>query len=370
MHSRILKYSSLVLAVTGLAFLPTGCKKAPPIKLSCNASAPAVFPGEPVTVTATPESVSTKKQNNVIYSWSGQGVTGNGATAAVSTGSLDPGNYTVKGEVKEGKKGKEGLKPGQTATCEAPFTVKAFEPPTIACSASPTTIKPGESSTITATASSPQNRPLTYSYSASSGSVSGSGASATFSSTGAPTGTANVTCKVSDDKNHTATADTSISIVAPPPPPTPHAQSLCSVSFAMDKRRPTRVNNEAKACLDEVALDLQNQPNAKAVMVGQATEKEKTPPKHHRRHTQPEDLAAQRAVNAKDYLVKDKGIDSSRISVATSSAEGQSVQNYLVPAGANFANDVQGTTSVDETQVKPQERKPLRSRHHHRHAAK
>jgi outer membrane protein OmpA-like peptidoglycan-associated protein len=367
MGSRIWKSLCLVLAVTGLAFVPAGCKKAPPIKLSCNASAPSVYPGEPVTVTATPESVSTKKHNNVIYSWSGPGVTGNGTTASVSTGSLDPGGYTVKGEVKEGKKGKEGLKPGQTATCEAPFTVKAFEPPTIACSASPATIKPGETSTITATASSPQNRPLTYSYSASSGSVSGSGASATFSSTGAPTGTSTVTCTVKDDKDHTATADTTISIVAPPPPPTPHAQSLCSISFATDKRRPTRVNNEAKACLDEVAMDLQNQPNAKAVMVGEATAKEKTPPKHHRRHATPEDMAAQRAVNAKDYLVKEKGIDSSRIETMTSSNEGQSVQNYLVPAGANFANDVQGTTPVNETEVKPQARKPLHERHHHKH---
>ena len=127
-----------------------GCKKAPPITLACNATPPSVFPGESVTVTATPGSVSTKKNNNLIYSWSGDGVTGNGTTATVNTASLAPGTITVKGEVKEGKKGKEGLKPGQTAECSAGFTVKEFEPPTMSCSASPSTIKPGDTSTITA----------------------------------------------------------------------------------------------------------------------------------------------------------------------------------------------------------------------------
>ena len=78
------------------------------------------------------------------------------------------------------------------------------------------------------------------------------------------------------------------------------------------------------------------------------------------------DFAAQRAVNAKDYLVTEKGIDASRISVATGTTDSQTVENYLVPAGANFASDVQGTTPVDESAVKPQVRKPLAERHHAR----
>ena len=74
-------------------------------------------------------------------------------------------------------------------------------------------------------------------------------------------------------------------------------------------------------------------------------------------------FAAQRAVNAKDYLVTEQGIDPSRISVATGTTNGQTVENYLVPSGATFTNDVQGTTPVDETAMKPQERKPLPQRH-------
>lgn len=376
MYSRNLKSVCLVLAAAGATLLPMGCKKAPPITLACNATPPSIFAGEPVTVTATPGSVSTKKNNSVVYSWSGTGVTGTGTTATVATGSLDPGNYTVKAEVKEGKKGKEGLKPGQTAECSSSFTVKEFEPPTISCAANPGTLKPGDSSTVTATGMSPQNRPLTYSYSAAAGSIAGSGNTATFSSTGAPTGPVEITCKVSDDKNHTATTNTSVTIVAPPPPPVPHAQALCSLSFEKDKNRPTRVDNEAKACLDEIALDLQKQPDAKAVVIGNSDAKEKAKTakqekyaaKH--KHAKVEQFDAQRAVNAKDYLVTEKGIDASRVSVATGTQDGQTVENYLVPAGANFGSDVQGTTPVDESAVKAQARKPLAAKKHHHSAAK
>jgi len=371
MNSRTMKSACLVLGVTCLALLPMGCKKQPPITLSCNATPPAVFQGEAVSATATAGSVSTKKNNNVIYNWTGTGVTGNGASASVTTATLDPGSYSVKSEVKEGKKGKEGLKPGQTAECTASFTVKEFEPPTIGCSASPTTIKPGDASTLTATGVSPQGRPLTYGYAAAAGTISGTGTTATFNSTGAPTGSVDITCKVSDDKNHTATAMTSVSIVAPPPPPVPHAQALCGVSFADDAKRPTRVNNEAKACLDEIALDLQKQTDAKVVVVGASDDKEKAKTakqekfaaKH--KKAKVEDAAAQRAVNAKDYLVTEKGIDASRVTVATEATDGQKVEDYLVPAGANFATDVQGTTPVDESTVKAEVRKPLGEKHHH-----
>jgi hypothetical protein len=288
----------------------------------------------------------------------------------VNTASLAPGSYTAKAEVKEGKKGKEGLKPGQSAQCSADYTVKQFEPPTVSCSATPTTIKPGDSATVTAVGVSPQNRPLTYSYTATAGTVTGTSTTAEYSSAGAPTGAVGITCGVTDDKNQTASANTTITILAPPPPPpAPKSQALCTSSFSNDPRRPLRVDNEAKACLDQVALDLKQQADAKAVLVGESDAKEKAvterqeayAAKH--KHAKVEDAAALRAVNAKDYLVTEQGIDASRISVATSTTDGQAEANYLVPAGANFATDVPGTLPVDETAVKPQSRKPLSERH-------
>lgn len=369
MNERIVKFAFLA-PLLSLAFLPMGCKKPPPITLLCNASAPAIYPGDPLSVTATAGSVNPKKNTNVLYSWSGTGVTGTGNAATVATGPLDPGSYTAKAEVKEGKKGKEGLKPGESAQCEANYTVKAFEPPTISCSSSPTEVQPGGTTTVTAQAVSPQSRPLTYSYSASAGVIMGGGTTATFSSAGAPTGAVGITCSVSDDKSHTLTANTTVTVLAPPPPPPPpHTQALCLIGFGNDTKRPTRVDNEAKACLDQVALDLKQHTDAKVVIVADSNAKEKdTEAKEqkraaHNKHIKVENFAAQRAVDAKDYLVTDQGIDASRITTMTGMGDDQSAQNYLVPAGATFVNDVQGTTPVDETEVKPQERKPLPERH-------
>ncbi|MGB7266257.1 MAG: outer membrane beta-barrel protein, partial [Terracidiphilus sp.] len=119
----------------GLVFHVGSIAPPPPVTLACSASPESVFPGDPVTVTATAGALNPK--DNVIYTWTGTGVTGSDTTAKVDTSSLAPGEYTVTATVKEGKKGKEGLKPWESATCSAGITVKAFEPPTISCSASP-----------------------------------------------------------------------------------------------------------------------------------------------------------------------------------------------------------------------------------------
>lgn len=344
-----------LLLGAGLVYHFGSVTPAPPMTMACSASPASIFPGDPVTVTATAGSLNSKL--NAVYSWTGTGAAGNGTSVTVATGALAPGSYTVKGEVKEGKTGKEGLKPGQTADCSASFTVKAYEPPTISCSASPSTMNPGEKSTITASGVSPQNRPLTYSYTTASGTIGGTGTSATFDSTGAPTGAVAINCNVSDDKAQTASASTTVTITAPYVAPIPHTQVLCSISFSNDAKRPTRVDNEAKACLDQVALDLQNHADAKVVLVGEATGTEKAPKPG--KHAKMEDVASERAVNTKEYLVTEKGIDASRVSVATGSADGQTVENYLVPTGVTFTSDVQGTSPVDETVVKPEIRNPL-----------
>jgi outer membrane protein OmpA-like peptidoglycan-associated protein len=284
----------------------------------------------------------------------------------VDTTGLQPGSFTVTGHVSEGQK------PGQFADCTANFTVKQYEPPTVSCSVNPSSVNPGDSSTITATGVSPQNRPLTYSYTASAGSVSGTGNSATLSTAGAPAGTVTVTANVADDKGQTASGTCSVTINAPAAP-APKTQTLCSINFDRDKRRPARVDNEAKACLDDVALNAQRSSDASVVVVGNSTADEQAAPatKGRKRHAAViANLAAQRAVNTKDYLVKEKGIDASRIQVRTGSAGAKEVENYLVPAGANFDTDVPSTTAVDESSVTAQPRKALAERHHKKHHAK
>ena len=334
----------------------------PPVQYACVVNPTSVFPGEQVTITGTATNLNPKKTAS--YTWSGQGlkVGGTSPTATIDTGSLQPGTFTVSGHVTEGPKA------GQSADCTAQFTVKQFEPPTISCSANPSTVQPGASSTITCNGVSPQSRPLTYSYSASAGSINGTGNTATLSSNGAPAGTITVTGTVQDDKGQTASATTTVNVEAPPPPPAPKTQTLCAIQFDKDKRRPARVDNEAKACLDDVALNAQQKADASVVVVGNSAPVPAPRSKHSRAPTAA-DLAAQRAVNTKAYLVTEKGIDASRIQVRTGTNGQNEVEDYLVPAGATFDNDVPGTTAVDENAVKAQPRKPVPV-HHHKAAAK
>jgi hypothetical protein len=324
----------------------------PPVTYSCAVSPATVYPGDPITVTGTALNLDPKK--TATYTWSADGgtISGTSNIATIDTKAATPGSYTAKGHVSY------GVKPGQMADCTASYTVKQFEPPTISCSASPTTLNPGDSSTITSNGMSPQNRPLTYSYSASAGSVTGSGATATLSTAGAAPGTITITCNVVDDKGQSASATTTVSIAAPPPPPAPTTSSLCSLDFGRDTKRPTRVDNEAKACLDDVALSLQRSSDAKLALVGNSTAAEKDALAKPKRRTKTPlvDPAAERAVNAKDYLVTEKGVDASRISTYTGSADAETVTTTLIPAGAT-----PGTlgTPVDESTVKPVVRKPL-----------
>ncbi|MGP8259891.1 MAG: hypothetical protein ACLQM6_08065 [Acidobacteriaceae bacterium] len=336
----------------------------PAVTYSCSLSPSLVFPGDPITVTGTAMNLNPNPNPKkvVSYTWTTDGgtISGTSNVANVNTATATPGTYTVKGHVSQGV----NPKPGQMADCSATFTVRAFEPPTISCSANPSSVNAGGISTIRSNASSPQNRPLTYSYNATAGSISSTTPSATLSTPQIAPGGANlaisVTCGVSDDKGHHVTATTSVNVIAPPPPPpppAPQASSLCAVSFERDAKRPTRVDNEAKACLDDVALSLQRTSDAKLALVGNEDAKEKAAEEKEaarqakRKHPEvkPSD-AAERAVNTKDYLVSEKGIDASRILVYTGTDDGKTVTTTLIPAGA--ANPAMSDTPVDESAVK------------------
>jgi hypothetical protein len=323
----------------------------PPVTYSCAVSPSSVYPGDPITVTGTALNLNPKKTTT--YTWSADGgvISGTSSTANIDTKSATAGTYTVKGHVSE------GTKPGQMADCSASYTVKDFDPPTISCSANPTTVNPGDSSTITSNGMSPQNRPLTYSYSASSGSVSGSAATATLTTAGAAPGAITVTCNVVDDKGKTASTTTTVTVIAPPAAPLPVTSNLCSINFERDTKRPARVDNEAKACLDDVALSLQRSSDAKLAVTGNSDAKEKAMKTGKGKKAVPANIASERAVNAKDYLVKEKGIDASRISAYSGTTDAKTVTSTLIPAGATL--DSMGATAVDESTVMAQPRKAL-----------
>jgi outer membrane protein OmpA-like peptidoglycan-associated protein len=293
---------------------------AAPLSYSCSVTPAAVFPGDPIAISGTALNLDPNK--SAVYTWSAEAgtVSGSAGTGKIDTTNVAAGSYTLKGHVSEGSS------PGENADCTAAYAVNVYAPPTVSCSADPSTVISGSSSTITASGISPQNRPLTYSYSTTAGMVTGTGATATLTTGGVAAGVVNVTCNVVDDKGQTASALAAVAVTAPPVAAAPLTSELCSISFDRDALRPSRVDNEAKACLDSIALSLQHDSDARLAIIGNAASGEKDSGR----------LAAARAVNTRAYLVSEKGIDASRIDVYSGSQDGKVVSTTLIPAGAAF----------------------------------
>lgn len=312
---------------TGLVFeLGGGPPPAPPTA-SCAVQPGEVFAGEPVRATVTPGGFNPK--HSLEYAWTGTGglkVEGK-ETANVDTKGLNPGSYTLTAKVTDAKNSK------YTASCNANFTVKERpkNPPQVSCSANPSTVQSGTPSTVTCTCSSPDNSadyPVSVNitnWSASAGKASGSGNSATLDTAGAPAGPITVTATCTDSRGLTGNGTANVNVENPPPPPQASKVNECSFP---NKAKPWRVDNACKAALDDYALALQRNADAKGVIVGNKAAKEKA-----------KNLAGQRAANAKAYLTAGeagKGIDPARIEVRTGSADSATTEQWIVPAGASF----------------------------------
>lgn len=327
----------------GLMWYLGGAPPLPPLAASCSVQPTAVLAGEPVTANVNVTNIPPK--HTVTYDWKTTGgkLAPKDSAATIDTTGLAPGQYTVTATATDPKAKKNSV----PATCNAQFTINEppKHPPTISCSANPATVKSGEPATITSTSENPDNRPLTYSYTATAGRVSGTGTTATLDTAGAPAGPITVSCNVSDDRGLTANSSTTVNVEVPPPPP--QASKIGECDFPNTKK-PWRVDNTCKAVLDDVALQLQRDPNATLVIVGQQAPEEKKPT-----------LSAERAVNSKAYLSSGEAkqaIDASRMQTRTGNEGTTKVDFYIVPQGATFTGE--GTQPVDESQIKAQGRAP------------
>jgi len=300
---------------TGVIFMFGGGPPPPPASCSVSVQPMDVMAGEPVQVTASGANFNPDRTLTATWTLSGGKASGTGMGGSVDTTGLAPGSYNVSATVSDGRKA--------SASCSASFTVKepVRRPPEISCSANPPTVRSGESSTINCTCTSPDNRsPLSYTWTTNAGTLSGSsGASAILDTAGLPSGPVGVGTTCTDDRGLSDATTTMVNVEAPPP--VPQSSKLGECDF-----KTTRVDNACKAVLDDVALRLQRDADSKAVIVGYSGPGEGKA------------RAAQRATNAKAYLVKEKGIDASRIELRTGMEGSKKAEFYLVPAGATFSD--------------------------------
>ena len=327
---------------TGLVF-NFGYPQLVPPAASCSVQPSEVMVGEPVTATATGSNFNPK--HTLKYDWTGTGgkVTGKDNTASIDTNGVAGGSYAVTAHITDPKQ-----KKGGEATCTANYTVKEppKNPPTLSCSANPTSVQAGATSTITCTCSSPDNVPVTVgNWTASSGTVTGNGNTATLNATGASSGPITVSATCTDSRGLSSPASTTQVNVENPPPPPPQASKLTDCDFENMAKigKPWRVDNECKGKLDDVAKNLQQNADNKLVIVGNAEPTEKR-----------KNLAAERAVNSKAYLTSGEaklGIDPSRIETRTGNGGTKTAEYWIVPGGGSFTEE--GTQPVDESVVKP-----------------
>lgn len=337
--------------VFGVSF-GTAEKKAvaPPPTLSCQVDRSPVIQGTPVHITTT----VAPQGWPYTYTWTTStpaNLTPNQSQATFETAGLNPGIYAVSVRVDNGQ--------GGVADCSTKIEVqeKPKHPPTVSCSAEPTTVRPGAAVTFTAQAASPDDRPLTYAWTVTGGKLDADNqATVHVDTTGVAPGTVNANVTVRDDRGLSANCSSAVSVEAPPPPP--QASLATTLNF---KANSSRVDNVAKAALDDVALRLQQDPNARAVIVGFSGPGEGPRTRNQaRKQAAILRLAEERAVNAKAYLVKEKGISADRVEVRENHSDGgQKAEVWIVPQGASYT----GTAATfDESAV------PLKAPAPHRRA--
>src|SRR5436853_627634 len=129
---------------------------------ACSAQPREVMAGKPATVTANPRAFN--PTHTVGYNWTSTGgkVDSRATPARVDTTGMSPGSYTVTARATDAR-----AKKNNEATCTANFTIKEppKNPPTMSCSANPTTVQSGTPSTITCDCKSPDNVPVNVEYS-------------------------------------------------------------------------------------------------------------------------------------------------------------------------------------------------------------
>jgi hypothetical protein len=336
-----------VRLTTGLVFNLGGAPEVP-VTAACSIDRNEVMVGEPLHATVSASNFNPK--HTLTYAWTSTGgkIEGKDTGASIDTNGAAPGSYTATATVTDSR-----VKKNNTASCSANFTVKPLNPPQISCSANPAAVEAGGSSTITCSCTSPDNATVTVGgWTSTGGSVSGSGNSATLTTTGASPGPVTVSATCTDSRGLTTSASSMVTVNAPPPPPPPPPQATkVNECEYPNKMKPWRVDNTCKAELDDVALKLQQDPDAKLVVVGNAGPKEKR-----------KNLAGERALNVKAYISggeAKQNIDASRIEARTGNAGTATSEQWIVPAGATFP-EADSTMPVDaKVKAVPDHPKPM-----------
>ena len=185
----------------------------PPVG-SCYANPVQVVSGSGDTVVVRADA-SDPDNDPLTYTWTATAGTieGSGSQVRWNPAGVAAGGYSITVRVDDGR--------GGSVSCVANVLV-ATRPPTMSCSASPSSVHPGDRVHITATASDPDNDALTFAWQSSGGRIVGSGPEVELDTTGVEPSRYTVTGQVNNRRGGTADCRTEFSVEAPPPSGTGH----------------------------------------------------------------------------------------------------------------------------------------------------
>jgi outer membrane protein OmpA-like peptidoglycan-associated protein len=255
---------------------------------------PATFsllPGE----SANLRCVATDPNNSALtYAWTVNGERLASAGPQITFGSegRNPGSYDVTCSVSNGDL-------SASATSKGTIRERPNQAPTISCQTTTVSVASGASVQLRATASDPDGDRLTFSWSSPAGAVSGSSDTTTFNASGVRAGSYPVTVSVDDGRGGKASCNMTVNvserIVV--------ARDNCGYFTANGG---TRVDNCAKAILDDLATRMRNDSNLRASVFGYTD--------NTRTETSRKGLGEARAKAMAAYL-QERGIDASRIQI-------------------------------------------------------
>ena len=289
-------------------------------------------PGDSVTVKVPV--TDSYSDATIKYAWTTEGGQGGAGSDYTFRAPDNGGDYTIKVHVSEDsatvkdKLELRGLKKfGAVAAVDKSIVIHVdpYRPPTLACSANPTSLMLGDTSALHATATAGAcNGNLSYVWSASEGSVTGSGADATYHSDGVQVNPGaskpvTATATVTDAKTRSASCSVNLTVAAAAPPkpviptpPTPTATQLDDIIFAQND---ARVNNCGKRTLERLYQQMSSDPDATIVLIGH----EDTSEQSTRRRANAPQLDRQRVENTAAVLSAGTGtcqrLETSRVQV-------------------------------------------------------
>jgi outer membrane protein OmpA-like peptidoglycan-associated protein len=237
--------------------------------------------------TATARATATSPDGSPLtYSWTVNGQPQAASTPTFTFGSegRQPGNYDIGVTVDTGK---------FRATAKDSVTVRAIPipPPTIQCLTPVVEVESGSTVDLRVQAVAERAK-ATVAWSATGGTITGSDQTATFNASGLSAGSNTVTATVTNGVGGTASCTMTVNV----------SQHISVPGFA---ERLFRVNNVAKAILDNVAVQLNSNPRLRAAVAGYTDDS--------KREAAVKELGLKRAQAVVDYLVS-KGVDASRLS--------------------------------------------------------